>query len=101
MPTKKHRSEQKAKPSGQVVSRSLDRVVRHADTSIVGRWFRHGRRWWNPLHKVVRIEGNRVFSEGDAGETGTCYPVWLWKRKYFPLSNPTLHHPGCSAAEPR
>lgn len=27
MPTKKHRSERKAKPSGQVVSRSLDRVV--------------------------------------------------------------------------
>lgn len=28
MPTKKHRSEPRAKPSGRVVSRSLDRVVR-------------------------------------------------------------------------
>lgn len=68
----------------------MDQVVRHADAPVVGRWFRHGRRWWNPLHKVVRIENRRVFSEGDAGETGTCYPVWLWKRKYFSLSNPKV-----------
>ena len=40
MPAKKQRSERKAKPSGQVVSRSLDRVVRCKDCAyfVRGRW---------------------------------------------------------------
>jgi len=78
----------------QRASGTVRRFVRHPNAPVVGCWFRHGRRWWNPIHKVVRIENRRVFSEGDWGNTGTCYPLWLWRRKYYLLSNPQISRDG-------
>ena len=87
----------KTKANEPVVVRSLDSIVRHAEIPIVGRWFRHGRRWWMPMHKVVRIKECRVYSEGECGNTGTCYPLWLWKRKYYSLSNHCVLPPAAPA----
>jgi len=72
---------------GMAITYNVDALPRATCSPFVGRFYRLGRQWCNPLHIVVKIEGRRVYSESPSGETGTCLPIWLWRRKYHSLAN--------------